>query len=99
GDIGLVLKNDVYRLNAEIGYWLAEPHWNKGIATAALKETVDYAFKIFAVNTIYACVFEQNKVSMKVLLKSGFQLESIQKNWVIKNSIVMDEYVFTIRRK
>lgn len=98
GAIGVILKQDVYRLNAEIGYWLAEPYWNKGIVTKAIAETVEYAFETFAINTIYACVFEHNKSSMKVLEKAGFELQSILKKWVVKNNVVMDEYLFTIRR-
>ena len=36
GGVGFVLHHDVERVSAEIGYWLAEPFWGRGIATEAL---------------------------------------------------------------
>lgn len=95
GSGGIMLKEDVYRCSAEIGYWVAEPFWGKGIATEAVKLLVeiiarDYPFII----RVYAEVFEHNKASMKVLEKNGFHLESIQKKAVTKNNIVMDDHVW-----
>ena len=36
GGIGIELQTDVERVSAEIGYWLGEPVWGRGIATEAL---------------------------------------------------------------
>lgn len=98
GAIGIVLKEDVHRMTAELGYWLDEKYWNRGIATAAVKQMVDYTFKTFPVHTIFSCVFEHNKASMRVLVKSGFKLDAVKKNGVIKNETVMDEYIFSIQK-
>jgi RimJ/RimL family protein N-acetyltransferase len=94
GSIGFTLKDDVYRKNAEIGYFIAEEYWRSGIATEAVKQLVDYIEKNFDVVRIYAEVFDYNKASMKVLEKNGFYLESIRKKAAIKNDVILDDYVW-----
>ena len=96
GGIGILPFNDVYRKGAEIGYWIGEPYWNKGIATDAVKKLVEHVFAYTELIRISACVFERNKASMHVLKKAGFQQEGIHKNAVIKNDEIMDEYLFAI---
>lgn len=95
GSIGMVPKTDVYRNNMEIGYWLGEPYWGKGIATKAVALICDKIWRDYAaVNRIYAEVFETNKASMRVLEKNGFELECIRKKAVIKKNILLDDYVW-----
>ena len=95
GAIGIILGSDIQRLTAEIGYWLGENYWGKGIATEALKQTVDYVFKTFPeIVRIWAAVFEYNKPSMRVLEKAGFEFEGIRKKGAVKNGLVIDEYVY-----
>ena len=94
GSIGFTLKEDVYRKNAEIGYFIAEEYWGKGIATEAVRQIVDYIQKNFPIIRVYAEVFEYNKSSMKVLEKNGFYLECIRKKAAIKNDMVLDDYVW-----
>ncbi|PWT95672.1 MAG: GNAT family N-acetyltransferase [Bacteroidetes bacterium] len=95
GCVGLELKDDVYKCTAEIGYWIGEPYWGKGIATEAVRQIVDYIFETFGeIVRIYAEVFEYNQTSMKVLEKNGFHLESIRKDAVIKNGKVLSDYVW-----
>lgn len=94
GAIGFIIKEDVQRIQAEIGYWLAEEYWGKGIAVAALKAVTEYAFKNFDLKRIYADVFEWNKGSMRVLEKAGYELEVRQKKSVIKNGEVIDQFVY-----
>ncbi len=95
GCIGLQMQDDVSRISAELGYWIGEPYWGKGIAGESIKLMMGYAFETFPViSRIYARVFEYNKPSMKVLEKNGFHLESIQKQSAIKNNVVVDEYVW-----
>jgi RimJ/RimL family protein N-acetyltransferase len=95
GSIGMVPKEDVHRCNMEIGYWLGEPYWNKGIVTIAIELVVDYIWKEYPeVIRIYADVYEHNKASMTALLKNNFQLEAIHKKAVIKNNILMYEYLW-----
>lgn len=99
GVIGLVKQTDVYRLTAEIGYWLGEPFWNKGIATASVKIIVNYGFEQLDLVRIYSGVFEHNKASQRVLEKAGFALEAIFKNSIIKNDVIESEYRYAILNK
>ena len=45
GGLGFELKTDIERYSAEVGYWLGEAFWGRGIATAALKTATQYALK------------------------------------------------------
>jgi RimJ/RimL family protein N-acetyltransferase len=94
GSIGITLKEDVFRKTAEIGYFVGEEYWGKGIATEAIRQMVDYIQKKFDVIRIYAEVFEFNKGSMKALEKNGFYLECIRKKAAIKNDVIVDDYVW-----
>ena len=94
GDIGITPKENVYRFNARIGYWIAEPFWGKGITTEAIKLMTEYAFETFEITRIEAGVFEFNKASMKALEKNGYTLECIHEKSVIKNNNVYDEYIW-----
>ena len=95
GCIGLELQDDIFRISAELGYWIGEPYWGRGVATEAVKQMLEYVFEAFPVlSRIYAKVFEYNKASMKVLERNGFHLESVQKRSVIKNNEIIDEFVW-----
>ena len=94
GEIGMTIKEDVFRLNAEIGYFVAEPFWGKGIATEAIRLMTNYIFENFETIRIVAGVFGFNKASMKALEKNGYYLESTRKNAVIKNGEIIDDYVW-----
>ncbi|MDX1941820.1 MAG: GNAT family N-acetyltransferase, partial [Saprospiraceae bacterium] len=60
GSIGFFMQHDVHRLNAEIGYWLAEPFWGKGIMPEAVKIFSQYIFENYHVIRLYAEVFAAN---------------------------------------
>jgi RimJ/RimL family protein N-acetyltransferase len=95
GCIGLELQDDISRISAELGYWIGEPYWGRGVATEAVKQMMEYIFEAFPVlSRIYAKVFEYNKASMNVLERNGFHLESVQKKSAIKNNEIIDEYVW-----
>ncbi|MCW8804535.1 MAG: GNAT family N-acetyltransferase [Ignavibacteriaceae bacterium] len=99
GAIGINLQEDVNRFSAEIGYWLAEPFWKKGIATSALKEFTKYAFVNFNLNRIYANVFEGNDASEKVLIKAGYKKEATLKKAVFKEQKFIDQYIYAILKE
>ena len=96
GVISLTVQNDVYRKSAELGYWIGELFWNKGIATDAVNHIVAYAFNDLDLIRVYAGVFEYNKASCKVLKKCGFELEGILRKAVIKNDKLYDEFRYSI---
>jgi RimJ/RimL family protein N-acetyltransferase len=92
GVIGVNVQKDVYRKSAELGYWLGEPFWGKGIATQAVKLITNYGFGELDLNRIYAGVFQYNSASMKVLEKNGYKKEGLFKNAISKNGKVCDEH-------
>jgi [ribosomal protein S5]-alanine N-acetyltransferase len=96
GLIGLHRQNDVYRLSAELGYWIGEPFWGKGIGTKAVELMVKHGFENLELNRIYAGVYGFNLASMHVLEKCGFEKEGILRKAVIKNNIVLDEHRYAI---
>src|SRR5690349_3994495 len=77
GGIGFSPGTDVERFSAEIGYWLAEPFWGRGIAPEALRIVSDYAFNNCNVLRLFALPFADNLRSRRVLEKAGYTLEAI----------------------
>jgi len=96
GSIGAFLKEDVYRKNVEIGYYLTEECWGKGIMTKAIIALVKYIFDSFDVNRVYAEPFARNLSSRKVLEKAGFRLEAVLKSNVIKNGVIEDSCIYSV---
>jgi len=94
GGIGIIPNTDVYIMSAEISYWLGEPYWGQGIATEALRQMVEYTFYYFDIIRLYGEVFESNKASMRVLEKNGFYLEGVRRKAVLKNGVLMDDYIW-----
>lgn len=98
GGIGISIQADIYRKNAELAYWLAEPFWGKGIISKAIPLMVAEGFETLDINRIFAKPFHTNFASRRVLEKSGFKLEAILEKTVFKNGEYIDEYIFGIRR-
>lgn len=94
GRIALDLKDDIYRTTAEIGYWIAEPFWGKGIATEAIGLMVAYVMQHFDRVRLFAVCFESNTGSRKALEKNGFVLEAIRQKAVIKNGLILNDCVY-----
>ena len=98
GSIGVYPKLDVHCKNAEIGYWIAEEYWGKGIMPEAIKLMVNYGFKTFDITRIYASTYDINIKSQRVLVKAGFVLEAEFKETLYKNGTVYDEVIYAIRK-
>ena len=96
GGIGLIFQQDIYKKNAEIGYWLSEDYWNLGIVTEGIEAVVRHAFKNLEIHRIYAGTFETNKASQRVLAKAGFHLEATLKQAIFKNGVYLDECILSI---
>lgn len=99
GAIGINLQDDVNRFTAEIGYWLAEPFWGKGITTLAVKKFTQFAFENFELNRIYANVFDGNPASEKVLMKAGYLKEGTLRKAVFKEGKFLDQYIYAILKE
>ena len=100
GAIGIKPGEDVHRLSAEIGYWLGEEFWNRGIATEAVSAVTQYAFETLGMERVHAEVFEWNVASMRVLEKAGFVKEGVMVRSAIKDRKVIDQVVYArVRNK
>ena len=94
GVIGVRFGEQEHQFSAEIGYWLAEIFWGKGLATEAVKTMTDYIFSETEIVRLSAPVFSPNIASMKVLEKCGYSLEAIHRNAAFKHDAFMDEHLF-----
>ncbi|MCU0379491.1 MAG: GNAT family N-acetyltransferase, partial [Bacteroidales bacterium] len=95
GIIGLHGQTGVFRLTAEIGYWIGEPYWNRGIATRAVRLLTHYGIKHLDLVRIYASVYDFNKTSQRVLEKAGYRFEGVAKKAIIKNGVILDDYRYS----
>ena len=94
GGIGLTLQQDVHRRSAEIGYWLGEPFWGRGIAAAALAAVSEHGFAEHDLVRLYACVYEGNPASARVLEKAGYVCEGRLRKSVTKNGRTIDQFLY-----
>ena len=99
GGIGLHSQHDIMRKNAELGYWLGEKHWGKGIITTAISQMVEFGFSNLEITRIYARPFHTNLASQRVLEKAGFIHEASLSKTIFKNGEYLDEYIYSIRKK
>jgi len=91
GNISLVPCQDIYRMSAEIGYFIGEPYWNKGIVTTAVNLISEYGFSHLGIVRIQTGIFEYNTASQRVLEKCGFVKEGIFRKSVFKQGKLWDE--------
>jgi ribosomal-protein-alanine N-acetyltransferase len=96
GNFAFLLKEDVHRYNAEIGYWLGEPFWGRGIMPGVIRTMLLYIFNNFEISRVYAEVFSPNTGSMKVLEKSGFKKEAVIRKNVFKNGQFLDTHLYSM---
>ena len=94
GAIGITFSEGEHLYSCQIGYWLGQSHWGKGIATEALSIMTNEAFSRYRIVRLYAPVYSPNKASMRVLEKCGYLLEGIMVKSVYKNNIFMDEHIY-----
>lgn len=98
GGIGLRPDDDINRHCAEIGYWLGEEYWGRGIATEAVTAVTDYALRSLGFGRLYAQIFEWNESSVRVLEKSGYEFEGRLRKSAIKEGTVIDQLLYACVR-
>jgi [ribosomal protein S5]-alanine N-acetyltransferase len=98
GGIGIRLGQDVHRHTAELGYWLAERFWRRGVMSEAVAAFTDYGFENFPLHRIYAEPFANNPASARVLEKAGFVLEGRLRKNVIKDGEILDSLLYARTR-
>lgn len=99
GGIGIHPQTDIHQKNAELGYWLGEPYWGRGIISSAIPLMIEFAFTTYPhINRIFARPFGRNIASQKVLEKNGFIREAVFEKTILKNGALEDEMIYAIRR-
>ena len=98
GTIGLGLQTDVNYRSAEIGYWLGEPFWGQGIATAALTAMTEYAFARYDLIWLFAYVYDWNPASVRVLEKAGYTCEGRMRKSATKDGQTVDQLLYAAVR-
>jgi RimJ/RimL family protein N-acetyltransferase len=91
GGIGFVPQQDVDRMSAEVGYWLGESFWGRGIATEALVALTEYAIAQHGFTRLFALPFAHNTGSCRVLEKAGYELEARLRRSAIKDGQILDQ--------
>ena len=97
GTLSLQLEPKHHR--AELGYWIAVPHWGKGYATEAVVAAIAFGFDTLGVNRIEAAFMPRNAASGRVMDKAGMQLEGRQRQYFCKNGIFEDVIRYAILRE
>lgn len=98
GSIGAFRQSNIHRQTAELGYYLAEEYWGRGIMTDAICQICDILFQTTDILRIYAEPFAYNTGSRRVLEKAGFQFEGTMKNNAVKNGKVLDMALYSLTR-
>jgi RimJ/RimL family protein N-acetyltransferase len=96
GGLGYVPGTDVERFSAEVGYWLSESCWNRGIVTEALTLFTTYAFDEVGLLRLFALPFADNAGSIRVLEKAGYQAEGLLRSSSVKFGKPRDQAVYAI---
>jgi RimJ/RimL family protein N-acetyltransferase len=94
GGIAYHVQSDVERVGAELGYWLGEKYWGRGIATAAVRAVTERALTTPGVWRVFALPFAENRASARVLEKAGFTLEGVLRSSAIKDGRVLDQRLY-----
>lgn len=96
GSIGVFRQENIHRQTAELGYYIAEEYWGRGIMTEAIKQICKYVFGRSDIIRIYAEPFAYNTASCRALEKAGFQYEGTLRSNAVKNSEVIDMKMYSL---
>lgn len=96
GSIGIFRQGNIHSQTAELGYYIAEEYWDKGIMTEAVKQICEYVFGDSDIIRIYAEPFAYNIASCRVLEKVGFQYEGTLRSNAVKNGKVIDMKMYSL---
>ncbi|SEA83792.1 Protein N-acetyltransferase, RimJ/RimL family [Eubacterium aggregans] len=96
GSIGVFRQGNIHKKTAELGYYIAEEYWGKGVMTEAVKQICEYVFDKSDIIRIYAEPFVYNAASCRVLEKAGFQYEGTLRSNAVKNGKVIDMNMYSL---
>lgn len=95
GGIGLTPEDDLHQGTTEIGYWLGEAWWGRGIATAAVATLTRHALTRLGFRRVYATTLLRNAASQRVLEKAGYVREGVLRRSAIKQGVVLDQAIYS----
>lgn len=98
GGIGVVRGIDIERVSGELGYWLGEQYWGRGIVTAAIRQFAPFIMDKYGLTRLHADTFHDNPASARVLEKAGFLKESVKRRAAIKLGEIKDMNVYVMLR-
>ncbi|MDL2300271.1 GNAT family N-acetyltransferase [Clostridiaceae bacterium OttesenSCG-928-D20] len=96
GSISISRSENIHRLTAELGYFIGEQCWGKGVGTEAVKQICEYIFENTDIVRIFAEPFSHNAASCRILEKAGFQLEGVLRSNAIKNGDIIDMKMYSL---
>ena len=94
GGMSIRMGSDIHRRTAELGYWLAEPLWGRGIMTAAVRAFVPACLAAFDLDRMFATASSKNPASARVLEKAGFTFEGRLRKNALKDGEVLDSLMY-----
>lgn len=98
GGIGIVRGTDIERVAAELGYWIGEEYWGRGIMTEAIRRFAPWVMERYELTRLHADCFTDNPASSRVLEKAGFVRESTKRRAAIKLGEIKDMHVYVFLR-
>lgn len=98
GGISLRRGEDIERYTAELGYWLGEAFWGRGIATDAIRTVTERGFALHGLIRIFAVPFTRNTASCRVLEKSGYTREALMRQSAYKDGVIEDQFLYAALR-
>lgn len=96
GCISAFRQNNIHNRTAEMGYYLDEKYWGRGIMTVAVSLLCDYVFTHSDIVRIYAEPFSTNIPSCRVLEKAGFTCEATLRDSAFKDNRLLDQKLYAI---
>ena len=96
GSIGIIRKDNIHRFTGELGYYIAEPYWGKGITTEAVRQMRNFVFENTDIVRIFAEPYAHNEASCRVLEKAGFRYEGLLRQNAVKNGQYTDMKMYAV---
>ncbi len=96
GSIGVFRQNNIHKYTGELGYYIAQEYWSKGVGTSAVRQICDYIFKYTDIMRIFAEPFFYNTASCRILEKNGFSYEGTLRSNAVKDKVVLDMKMYSL---
>lgn len=99
GSIGVFRCENIHYRTAEMGYYIGEPYWGKGLGTSAVKQVCSHIFRHTDIIRIFAEPFAYNLASCRVLENAGFQFEGVLRSNAEKDGNIIDMRMYSLLKE